>query len=405
MKKLFGVLLATVILLSSILLPVSAEYEENKDDSRLDIGDIFGYSNKITFIDGENATEEVYLENSPIIYPQLTPSREYDNVWSQSQEEYIPRPKTMLREEITVYSFKNPVIGFENYPSVPYADDSVAVGVTSDFAFAGDNSFKYHNIHTSNSREHSMALGKATKGVAYKIKFKYYVNEALKTEHTITPYTGHSNLIEDGNDENGKRVEYTASKFNILDTTKTNTWLDGEIYFTASQFTFGDYDYIYLLFASETVNQGDSIYFDNFTVEEMITADFILPEGFKTNSTNGTLSGNTFTAYFNQDVTITAPEVLTEDGTPVAWVDEDGLVCTEFKANGIYRVNLNGKGDINVDGAVTTLDLALMKLYLVEKKDLSEINVNNGDIDLNGKVDLVDLAYLKLHLAGIIEKL
>ncbi len=404
MKKLVGVLLATVILLSSLLLPVYAE-EANLDDSRINVGDILGYTYKLTFVDGENVTEKYYFENDEIIYSKPIASREYDSAWSLSEDEYIAPHLSMPKENVTVYAFQNPVIGFENYPSIPYADESGVVKVSSEFAFSGNNSFKYQNTHSSNSREHSMALGKAANCAAYKISFKYYVSQKLNTEHILTPYTGNSNLLEDGTDENGKLVTYENSIFKISTDTVTNTWLDGEIYFTASQFTFGDFDNIYLLFSSETVNTGDSIYFDNVTIEEMVTADFILPVGFTTNNKNGTFSKNTFTAYFSKNATMTAPEVLTSDGTPVIWIDEDGLVVNEFKVDGIYRIKLDAKGDLNVDGAVTALDLALLKLYLVEKVDLSAINATNGDIDSNGLVNAVDLAYVKLYLAGIINKL
>ncbi len=393
MKKLFGVLLATVILLSSLLLPVYAENIEDTDDSRIDIGEIFGYTYKINFIDGENVTEEYFYENDTIIYPTLTASREYDNIWSLSEEEYIAPPVTMPKEEITVYSFKKPVISFENYPLIDFSDNSVVM-ISSDFALTGEKSFKYQNAHTSNSPKNSMALGKVTHGTAYKINFKYYVNNTLTTNYSITPLTSDFDSIENYD-------EYSPSKFTVTPETKTGSWLDGTIYFTA----LDNYDNLYLNITSEEFNLGDIIYFDDISIEEMITADFILPDGFEVNSTNGTLSGNTFTAYHQKNTSITAPEVLTSDGTPVVWIDEDGLVVTEFKANGIYRVKLDAKGDLNVDGAVTTLDLALMKLYLVEKIDLSQINAANGDIDSNGEVDLIDMAYLKLHLAGIIEKL
>ncbi len=393
MKKLFGVLLATVILLSSLLLPVYAENTEDKDDSRIDISEIFGYTYKITFNDGQNIIEQEYYENETITPPPLTASREYDICWSQSLTEYIPPYKTMPNKNVTVYSFKSPVISFENYPKIDFANDS-AVMVSSDYACTGEKSFKYQNAHTSNSLENSMALGKAESGTAYKISFKYYVNNTLTTNYSITPLTSAFDSIENYD-------EYSPSKFTVTPETKTGSWLDGTIYFTA----LDNYDNLYLNITSEEFNLGDIIYFDDISIEEMITADFILPEGFNVNSTNGTLSGNTFTAYYKKNTSITAPEVLTSDGTPVVWIDEDELVVTEFEANGIYRVKLDAKGDLNVDGAVTSIDLAFMKLYLVEIRNSSEINVSNGDINSDDEIDLIDMAYLKLYLAEIIENL
>ena len=69
MKKIFGVLLATAILISSLILPVYAETIEDKDDSRLDIGEILGYSYTVFFNDGESITEKEYFEDESIEYP------------------------------------------------------------------------------------------------------------------------------------------------------------------------------------------------------------------------------------------------------------------------------------------------------------------------------------------------
>lgn len=54
-------------------------------------------------------------------------------------------------------------------------------------------------------------------------------------------------------------------------------------------------------------------------------------------------------------------------------------------------------GDCNDDGAVDTVDLANLKLYLA---GLDEIG-NNADMNGDGNVDTVDLAQLKLTLAGL----
>ena len=403
MKKLFGVLLTVALLLSSLLLSVYAQTEESKDDTRIDIGEIFGYSYTATFIDGENVTESEFYEDDDIVYPALTASREYDIMWSLSEDDYIAPPTKMPKDDITVYSYKSPVISFENYPAVPFADDSQAVEISSDYAFSGTKAFKYYNVHTENSRINALALGKAEKNTAYKIKFKYYVSEALKTDHTVTPFTGYSNLWAEGNEQDGKRVDYEVSSLTISAETETGTWLDGAIYFTAGQFTIGSYTDIYLWFKSDSVGLGDSIYVDDVSIENMVTADFIIPEGFTVSGTNGTLSNGTFTAYYSVGSTLTPPVVVTSVGTPVVWIDEDGLVVTEFKANGIYRIKLDLKGDLNVDGAVDSVDIALMKLYLVEKIGISDINAENCDINNDGKADMIDMAYLKLHLAGLIE--
>ncbi len=55
-------------------------------------------------------------------------------------------------------------------------------------------------------------------------------------------------------------------------------------------------------------------------------------------------------------------------------------------------------GDLNGDGEVTTVDLAVLKLYLAR---LSEVDETAGDMNGDGEVTTVDLAVLKLKLAGI----
>lgn len=57
-------------------------------------------------------------------------------------------------------------------------------------------------------------------------------------------------------------------------------------------------------------------------------------------------------------------------------------------------------GDINFDGVVDTSDLAIMKLYLVGKSDLTEKELASANVSQNGEVDTTDLALLKLFLAG-----
>lgn len=57
-------------------------------------------------------------------------------------------------------------------------------------------------------------------------------------------------------------------------------------------------------------------------------------------------------------------------------------------------------GDINYDGVVDTSDLAVMKLYLVGKSDLTEKELASANVSRNGEVDTTDLALLKLFLVG-----
>lgn len=406
MKKLLSVLLATAILLCMGLLPAAAaENIEDKDDSRLDIGEIFGYYQKVTFIDGDTESSEYFKRGTEITYPALTPVRGYDYVWSLSESEYSPAPSLIQEEDITVYSFKNPVVGFENYPE-DYIDSSGTVNVSTDYSYndGGSKSLKYSNIQSETAaRNSSIALGTAVTGTSYKISFKYYVPTAVSTGYCIVPFTGAYAVDDEGNETDGMRVDYTDSEFTVSNSTETGVWLDGDVYFTADEKATGSYNCIYLWINASEYNNGDSIYFDHITIEEMVTADFVISDNVNLTGTNGVLKDNVFTAYYSYGSAVTAPDVTSLDGTPVVWTDAQGNTVTEFVAGGVYSLKLDSKGDLNEDGAVSTLDLAIMKLYLVEAVDASEFNVDNADINLNGKVEIVDMAYLKLYLAGVLK--
>ena len=57
-------------------------------------------------------------------------------------------------------------------------------------------------------------------------------------------------------------------------------------------------------------------------------------------------------------------------------------------------------GDINADGSVDTLDLAVLKLYLVGATRFDELELLAADIDGDLEVNTTDLARLMLYLAG-----
>lgn len=394
MKKLLSILLATAILFSFSLITVSAENVENKDDNRFDIGEIFGYSYLVTFNDNGNVTTGEFLHESEIIYPALSAVRGEDKVWSLSADEYLPVPQNMPNENISVYSYSFPYVGFESYDKTVCGDSLGVIDISSEYA-DGDNSknsLKFSNIASAEDRKYSIALGEATTGTAYKISFKYYIPATLTANYYIDPFTADESI-------NGAN-DFAVSRFTISENTEAGIWHSGNIYFTAE-----NSNYVYLWLKASSYGNGNVIYFDNFVTTEMDTATFNTADNVIVGDFIGTISNNVITAYYEKGAEITAPVVTVSDGTAVFWVDTFGNDATEFVAGGVYSIKLNAKGDLNEDGAVSTTDLAIIKLFIVEAIGESDINVANGDINGDGKVSVIDMAYLKLYLAGALNKL
>ncbi len=57
-------------------------------------------------------------------------------------------------------------------------------------------------------------------------------------------------------------------------------------------------------------------------------------------------------------------------------------------------------GDVTGDGNINVVDLAAVKLHLLEKKKLTGDPMKRADINQDGKITVVDLAAVKLHLLG-----
>ena len=53
------------------------------------------------------------------------------------------------------------------------------------------------------------------------------------------------------------------------------------------------------------------------------------------------------------------------------------------------------KSDVNEDGEVDSLDISVLKRYLLRKTSLSEQGLYNADTDGDGEVNSLDLSILK----------
>ncbi|PYG86909.1 dockerin type I repeat protein [Ruminiclostridium sufflavum DSM 19573] len=61
-------------------------------------------------------------------------------------------------------------------------------------------------------------------------------------------------------------------------------------------------------------------------------------------------------------------------------------------------------GDLNSDGAVDALDIALVKQNLLGNTTLTSAQKTAGDVDASGSIDAIDFALMKQYLLKIIEK-
>jgi hypothetical protein len=247
--------------------------------------------------------------------------------------------------------------------------------------------------------EHSIVLWNTPAGKAYKVSFKYFIPAELTTDITLTPYTNNANLWSPSHLEDGTpfgRVTYENSKFVFGADAAIGEWVEGEFYFVSNANNRADILYIFL--RSEVFGTEDIIYFDDFTLTEVQSASFILPEG-ATHEQGGVLYENVITVYAALDEEIVAPLVIDAEGNPVEiWADENGKRVTEFVNGGTYTVAPAFiYGDCNDDGAVNTTDLAALKLKLANLGDTGL----GGDCNADGKIDTTDLAILKLYLANL----
>ena len=405
-------------------------------------GVYYGTIEYVEFVDlAGNRTKGYYNDGDVIVYPELAKDRNYDSFWSLKEDSYEAVPEN-FDGTITVYAVKTNVIGFENYASAQYVSGSVNVAVSDEMPYNGKNSLKYTDVdfkpiksepadwatnwtiyytydaengfvnisgdeapafeegkyysNRNEMTEHAIVLNRlGARGTTYKISFKYYVPETLKSTIKIVPFTNNTNIWTPYNKDTGAG-KITYDYFSISQSVETGKWIDGEIYFTSN--AIDSCNYLYLMIQNGAQASGDVVYFDEFAITEAQVVYFEVPEGYAAEIYNGVLKDGVITAYFDKDAKITAPIITDADGNPVEkWVDAEGKGVTEFVSGGVYSpAPAFEYGDCNGDGEIDATDLAILKLKLAGSAEVAAGADCNGD----GKIDATDLAILKLYLAG-----
>ncbi|WZU00395.1 dockerin type I repeat-containing protein [Erysipelothrix sp. D19-032] len=116
---------------------------------------------------------------------------------------------------------------------------------------------------------------------------------------------------------------------------------------------------------------------------------------------------------------IAADSLLNSDRDRLAWITGGANRTATYDRNNNYlyihssnvRKVFDGKGspvtpieikrgDANLDGKISLIDLAMVKSHLLGNSTLTGDNFVGGDANRDGKITLIDLALIKSHLLG-----
>ncbi|HEX2927468.1 MAG TPA: RICIN domain-containing protein [Ruminiclostridium sp.] len=101
--------------------------------------------------------------------------------------------------------------------------------------------------------------------------------------------------------------------------------------------------------------------------------------------------------------TVTGLKSNTEYTFTVKSRDAEGILSAESNLL-VVVTNTGNYGDINKDGNVDALDIALLKKVLLGDTP-ENVNLSAADVNVDGVVDAIDYAILKKYLLGLIESL
>ena len=303
----------------------------------------------VTFVNGSSTSTKTYVYGDTISYSALTANINYDHVWSLSDTEYIPAPKTAT-SDITVYAYQNPVLSFENRVPFTYGSNvyyNVATG--EDKALSGNKSVKFTNtvndatlegltpirdfgLHTDANQEYNFA---------YKVTFKY-----LATENNTAASSFSAKLYTHSNPWNGLKGGNSCKNLTVtgvnISAGATNGWQTAVMYISHKGTVYNNYVggarlYLHLKFVA-AAKDGDAItnevYVDDVTIEEVPTVTFV------------SAGGSTSTSIYENGQTIeyptTHPISATDYNNHYVWsIDPDTYVPAPLTANGdltVYQI-------------------------------------------------------------------
>lgn len=111
---------------------------------------------------------------------------------------------------------------------------------------------------------------------------------------------------------------------------------------------------------------------------------------------------NTIVTEFNKHITTNrTTHIMNKEGEEQT---DDNLVATGMKLQLKKKTkNIRVLGDINGDGEMNIVELAKLKLHLIDIETLTGIELLVADVDKDVEVNIADLAVMKLVLIGLKE--
>ena len=270
---------------------------------------------------------------------------------------------------------------------------------------------------------------------------KYYVRVSSSDEHSTNDYTisvsakTNSNPVDDKSGTCGEDLTWSLDDKGVLTISGTGNMED---YTLLSKAPWSDYsqDITSIVVQDGVTSIGDNAFINCNKVEQVSLSndvetigdysfsgctsltDITLPNGLKT-VPNGAF------ALCTGLKTVTVPKSVTEvgtlafsgctslsdvyyDSTKEDWdnitiaTGNDSLTSANIHYSTVDDII---KGDVNLDGKVSTADLLSLKKYLLGITELSDQQFTSADINEDGKVSTADLLSLKKYLLGVVDTL
>ena len=133
--------------------------------------------------------------------------------------------------------------------------------------------------------------------------------------------------------------------------------------------------------------------------EPDVTTTTTTPAETTTTTTTETTSDTTITTSVSTETSATAMETTVTSSTSSDITTETTMTTSTVPSGDVVY------GDINLDGAISLLDVIFINKYLANALDLSDVQMKNADCCNDGAVNGADVTALLKHIVRIVEQL